>query len=191
MVANDRKWLQAVANDHKWSQTIANGRKRSQAITNRRKRSQMVANDRKWSQTIANRRKWSQTIANGRKRSQTIASDRKPSQTITNGCKPSQTIANGRKRLQMVTNEVLIRTECLLASTGDAGPTFNRHSLGRCRLVIAARPAAIPTNTKHLYNICTTPAQRLRRIVQMLYKCFVFAGLNAAQQTRGVEPVLI
>ena len=30
-------------------------------------------------------------------------------------------------------------------------------------------------NTKHLYNICTMPAQRLRRwtnVVQMLYKCF-------------------
>ena len=39
----------------------------------------------------------------------------------------------------------------------------------------------IPANTKHLYNICTTPAQRLRRwtnVVQMLYKCFVFAGIN-------------
>ena len=36
-----------------------------------------------------------------------------------------------------------------------------------------------PANTKYLYDICTTPAQRLRRwsnIVQMLYKCFVFAG---------------
>ena len=36
------------------------------------------------------------------------------------------------------------------------------------------------TSTTHLYNICTTPAQRLRRwpnIVQMLYKCLVFAGL--------------
>ena len=35
----------------------------------------------------------------------------------------------------------------------------------------------IPTNTKHLYTICTTSAQRLRRwstIVHML--CFVFAG---------------
>ena len=34
-----------------------------------------------------------------------------------------------------------------------------------------------PANTKHLHNICTTSAQRLRRwshIVQMLYKCFVF-----------------
>ena len=37
-------------------------------------------------------------------------------------------------------------------------------------------------NTKHLYNICTTSAQRLRRscsIVQMLYKCFVLAGTEA------------
>ena len=36
-------------------------------------------------------------------------------------------------------------------------------------------------NTKHLYNICTTSAQRLRRwadVVQLLYKCFVFAGLS-------------
>ena len=33
----------------------------------------------------------------------------------------------------------------------------------------------IPANTKHLYNICTTSSQRLRRwadVVQMLYKCF-------------------
>ena len=31
-------------------------------------------------------------------------------------------------------------------------------------------------NTKHLYNICTTSAQRLRcwsKIVQILYKCFM------------------
>ena len=38
----------------------------------------------------------------------------------------------------------------------------------------------IPANTKHLYNICTASAQRLRRwsnIVQMLYKCFVFTGI--------------
>ena len=36
-----------------------------------------------------------------------------------------------------------------------------------------------PANTKHLYNICTMLDQRQRRwadIVQMLYKCFVFAG---------------
>ena len=38
----------------------------------------------------------------------------------------------------------------------------------------------LPANTKHLHNICTMSAQRLRRwsnIVQLLYKCFVFAGL--------------
>ena len=37
-----------------------------------------------------------------------------------------------------------------------------------------------PSKHKHLYNICTTPAQLLRRwsdIVQMLYKCFAFAGM--------------
>ena len=36
-----------------------------------------------------------------------------------------------------------------------------------------------PANTKHLYNIYTTLAQRRRRwsnIVIILYKCFVFAG---------------
>ena len=34
-------------------------------------------------------------------------------------------------------------------------------------------------NTKHLYKMCTTWVQRLRRwsnIVQMLYSCFVFTG---------------
>ena len=36
-----------------------------------------------------------------------------------------------------------------------------------------------PVNTNHLYNNCTMLDQRRRRwadIVQMLYKCFVFAG---------------
>ena len=33
-----------------------------------------------------------------------------------------------------------------------------------------------PANTKHLYNICTTSApRRWFNIVQMVYKCFVFA----------------
>ena len=38
----------------------------------------------------------------------------------------------------------------------------------------------LPANTKRLYNICTTLAQRLRPWtgnVPILYKCFVFAGL--------------
>ena len=36
-----------------------------------------------------------------------------------------------------------------------------------------------PVNTKHVYNICTMLDQRRRRwanVVQMLFKCFVFAG---------------
>ena len=43
--------------------------------------------------------------------------------------------------------------------------------------LVVERP--VPVNTKHLHNICTMLAQRLRRwpnIVQMSYKCFVFAG---------------
>ena len=39
----------------------------------------------------------------------------------------------------------------------------------------------IPGTTNHFYKICTTLAQRLWRwtnIVQMLYKCFVFAGIT-------------
>ena len=46
--------------------------------------------------------------------------------------------------------------------------------------------AGARVNTKHLYNICTTMDQRLRRcsnIEQMLYKCFVFVGIHA--QTRS------
>ena len=39
------------------------------------------------------------------------------------------------------------------------------------------------TDTKHLYNLCTMLDQRRRRCadaVQMLYKCFVFVGLERA-----------
>ena len=44
-----------------------------------------------------------------------------------------------------------------------------------------AKISGFSANTKQLYNICTTSAQRRRRwddVVQMLYKCFVFAGLG-------------
>ena len=46
-----------------------------------------------------------------------------------------------------------------------------------------------PANTKHLYYICTMLAQRRRRwagVVQMLYKCFVFAGYTWAQNEPAV-----
>ena len=41
-----------------------------------------------------------------------------------------------------------------------------------------------PENTKHLYNICTTLAQRLRcwtNVVQMLCKCLVFASRGGSK----------
>ena len=41
-----------------------------------------------------------------------------------------------------------------------------------------------PLTTKHLYNICAMLDQRRRRwadVVQMLYKCFVFAGYSQSQ----------
>ena len=44
----------------------------------------------------------------------------------------------------------------------------------------ASWAATIPTNPKHLYNIYTTSAQRLRcwsNIAWILYKCFVLAGM--------------
>ena len=44
---------------------------------------------------------------------------------------------------------------------------------------ISIMVAGYPVNTKHLYNICTMLGQCRRRwadVVQMLYKCFVFAG---------------
>ena len=43
----------------------------------------------------------------------------------------------------------------------------------------------ISQQTKHLYNICTMLDQRLRRwtnIVQLVYTCFVFAGMAAFNQ---------
>ena len=47
---------------------------------------------------------------------------------------------------------------------------------------IAVDFARFPVNTNYLYNICTMLAQRQRRwadVVQMFYKCFVFAGLTS------------
>ena len=44
---------------------------------------------------------------------------------------------------------------------------------------IRGSPRIYPVNTKHLCNICTMLDQRRRRwaeVVQMLHKCFVFAG---------------
>ena len=37
---------------------------------------------------------------------------------------------------------------------------------------------SLPTNTKHLYSICTRLDQRRRRWADVVQKCFVFAGLS-------------
>ena len=60
-------------------------------------------------------------------------------------------------------------------------PTFQAGSFNHCTRgpLLVNHQTILPVNTKHLHNICTTSAQRLRRwsnIVQMLYKCFVFTG---------------
>ena len=49
------------------------------------------------------------------------------------------------------------------------------------RLIYNKYHMDIPANTKHMYNICTKSAQRHGRlsiIVQMLFKCFVLAGIS-------------
>ena len=43
-------------------------------------------------------------------------------------------------------------------------------------------------------NICITFVQRRHNVFDIgpaLYVCFVLTGLNAAQLTRGIEPVLV
>ena len=45
--------------------------------------------------------------------------------------------------------------------------------------------AVVPAKTKHFYNICTTVAQRLRRlsnIVHIFCKCFVLTGIGVREE---------
>ena len=125
-------------------------------VAKRRKRSQMVANDRKRSQTVANDHKWSQTVANGRKRSQTVANDRKWLQAVANGRKWSQTIANGHKKKYS-----------LGLNAYWPGPATLAQHLTDIGSVSACNRRQTSCYFPQTQNICTTPAQRLRRIVQM------------------------
>ena len=59
------------------------------------------------------------------------------------------------------------------------GPTLYQRPRSGGGTSIRVSPSGQTANTKHLYNICTMLVQRRRRwadVVQMLYKCFVFAG---------------
>ena len=61
---------------------------------------------------------------------------------------------------------------------------FPPYKAGLCNKGSSVRYDPFPANKKHLFNIYTTSAQRLRRwsnIVYMLYRCFVFTGLLLSQ----------
>ena len=87
----------------------------------------------------------------------------------------------GAKRYYMPLKRVVYRTLCLrrdpiLYVIGPGGWQFA--CFFDCR--IDRQPGSHAANTKHLYNIYTTSAQRLRHwsnIVLMLYKCFVLAEI--------------
>ena len=157
---------------------VENGRKRSQMVANDRKRTQMVANRRKRPQMVANDRKWSHTIANGRKPSQTIANDRKRLQMVANDCKWSQTKYS------------------LGLNAHWQGPATLAQHLTDIWSVPACNRRQTSCYSKQTQNICITFVQRRPNVFDALYKWYTnvlcFLGwLNAAQQTRGVEPVLV
>ena len=82
-------------------------------------------------------------------------------------------------RLVVNTNRLHRPTMTIFTETPrlKSGDLHLRHAACTDNLIINI---SIPVNTKHLYNICTTLAQRRRRwadVVQMLYKCFVFAEI--------------
>ena len=63
----------------------------------------------------------------------------------------------------------------------SAGKTSPPGSQNVVRATQSSDIHVYPANTKHLYNSCTKLDQRRRRwadVVQVLYKCFVFAGCN-------------
>ena len=84
----------------------------------------------------------------------------------------------------------------ILASTCDADPTFNRHRVGlvaaSSKLQAIPDQLLFPANTKHLYSICTTSAQRLRRwsnIVQMF--CVYWVERSQANTRRWTSAGLM
>ena len=69
-------------------------------------------------------------------------------------------------------------TQCW-SNAGPPSATLAQHQTSTGSTPRAYWDVFNPVNTKHLYNICTKLIQRRRRwadVVQMLYKCFVFAG---------------
>ena len=75
------------------------------------------------------------------------------------------------------TDVILFVYRALWQSTGYHSHNMPNHHYGYCWRI---QMVQFQANTEHLYNICTMLAQRRRRwanVVQMLYKCFAFAGI--------------
>ena len=56
---------------------------------------------------------------------------------------------------------------------------FSSQNVAGSECIMFSTSTSYPANTKHLNNICTTPAQRLQHwsnIVQIFWKCLVFPG---------------
>ena len=103
------------------------------------------------------------------------------------------------QKMSESTTKITRNASCIEWS--NAGPAFGRYARPRANVGPTdgvPGEGSIPANTKDLYNVWTTLAQRLRRwsnIVQMLYKCFVFAGMHllrlpVSHQTQEVHQEL-
>ena len=92
-------------------------------------------------------------------------------------------------------NKVLTRTEWIY---WPAPATLTQHltDIGSAwsRPAVSCKQYQTSCYSQQTQNICIAFVQRRPNVFDVgptLYKCFVFTGLNAAKQTRGVEPVLV
>ena len=70
----------------------------------------------------------------------------------------------------------------------------HRESIGRLKKPRGTVAYTFSVNKTHLYNICTMLDLRRRRwadVVQMFYKCFVFAGFAFQNKTGDVETMSV
>ena len=83
----------------------------------------------------------------------------------------------GAKHLSTLPENTTL-TQCW-SNVGPPSATLAQHKTSTGSTPRVCWDAFSPVNTKHFYNICTMLDQRRRRwddVVQMLYKCFEFAG---------------
>ena len=193
IVVNGRKRSQIVASRRKRPQMVENGRKRSPMVASRRKRSQMVANDCKVSQTYCFTSHCSFVRmcvlsvypAGGQTLDVDPSYDAEPvlfDATLNVGQRHRRRANINPALVQSIVtvppacmhqqHEVLIRIICLLASTGDAGPAFNRNWVD---VGLLSQPDQLlsPSNktfVSHLYSAgptSSTLAQHCTNVIQM------------------------